>query len=101
ASVGATLYVKDAKAGIKSIAGLKQNYAWGQASWGDFELAMKVLVPSVEVKTSQMPKLFAGQYNAEISALLGAGADVIHSSFWDGPRGVDPARRAARADAEE
>jgi branched-chain amino acid transport system substrate-binding protein len=41
-------------------------------------------VPNVEVKTSQMPKLFAGQYNAEISALLSAGADVIHSSFWDG-----------------
>ncbi len=35
---------------------------------------MKVLVPSVEVKTSQMPKLFAGQYNAEISALLSAKA---------------------------
>jgi branched-chain amino acid transport system substrate-binding protein len=83
-SVGAALYVKDAKPGLKSIAGLNQNYAWGQDSWGDFELAMKVLVPSIEVKTSQMPKLFAGQYNAEISALLGAGADVIHSSFWDG-----------------
>jgi branched-chain amino acid transport system substrate-binding protein len=83
-SVGAALYVKDAKPGIKSIAGINQNYAWGQDSWGDFELAMKVLVPSVEVKTSQMPKLFAGQYNAEISALRGAGADVIHSSFWDG-----------------
>jgi branched-chain amino acid transport system substrate-binding protein len=83
-SVGAALYVKDVKPDIKSIAGLNQNYAWGQDSWGDFELAMKVLVPGVEVKTSQMPKLFAGQYNAEISALLGAGADVIHSSFWDG-----------------
>src|SRR3954469_10536716 len=83
-SVGAALYVKDAKAGIKSIAGINQNYAWGQDSWGDFELAMKVLVPSVEVKTSQMPKLFAGQYNAEISALLSAKPDVIHSSFWDG-----------------
>jgi branched-chain amino acid transport system substrate-binding protein len=83
-SVGAALYVKDLKPGLKSIAGINQNYAWGQDSWGDFELAMKVLVPSVEVKTSQMPKLFAGQYNAEISALLGAGADVIHSSFWDG-----------------
>jgi len=83
-SVGAALYVKDAKPGVKSIAGLNQNYAWGQDSWGDFELAMKVLVPNLEVKTSQMPKLFAGQYNAEISALLGAGADVIHSSFWDG-----------------
>jgi branched-chain amino acid transport system substrate-binding protein len=83
-SVGAALYVKDAKPGIKSIAGINQNYAWGQDSWGDFELAMKVLVPNVEVKTSQMPKLFAGQYNAEISALLGAKADVIHSSFWNG-----------------
>jgi branched-chain amino acid transport system substrate-binding protein len=83
-SVGAALYVKDVKPNIKSIAGLNQNYAWGQDSWGDFELAMKVLVPGIEVKTSQMPKLFAGQYNAEISALLGAGADVIHSSFWDG-----------------
>jgi branched-chain amino acid transport system substrate-binding protein len=31
-----------------------------------------------------MPKLFAGQYNAEISALLSAKADVIHSSFWNG-----------------
>ena len=82
--MGAALYVKDLKPNLKSIAGLNQNYAWGQDSWGDFELAMKVLVPSVEVKTSQMPKLFAGQYNAEISALLGAGADVLHSSFWDG-----------------
>lgn len=83
-SVGAALYVTEMKKNIKSIAGLNQNYAWGQDSWGDFELAMKVLVPNVEVKTSQMPKLFAGQYNAEISALLSAGADVIHSSFWDG-----------------
>ncbi len=83
-SVGAALYVKDARPKLKSVAGINQNYAWGQDSWGDFELAMKQLFPSVEVKTSQMPKLFAGQYNAEISALLGAKADVIHSSFWDG-----------------
>lgn len=83
-SVGAALYVHDAKPKLKSIAGLNQNYAWGQDSWGDFEASMKQLVPNVEVKTSQMPKLFAGQYNAEISTLLGAKADVIHSSFYDG-----------------
>jgi len=83
-SVGAALYVKEAKGSVKSIAGLNQNYAWGQDSWGDFEASMKQLAPGVEVKTSQMPKLFAGQYNAEISSLLSAGADVIHSSFWDG-----------------
>jgi branched-chain amino acid transport system substrate-binding protein len=83
-SVGAALYVKEAKGSVKSIAGLNQNYAWGQDSWGDFEASMKQLAPGVETKTSQMPKLFAGQYNAEISALLGSGAEVIHSSFWDG-----------------
>jgi branched-chain amino acid transport system substrate-binding protein len=36
------------------------------------------------VKTSQMTKLFAGQFGAEISTLLSSGADVIHSSFWGG-----------------
>jgi branched-chain amino acid transport system substrate-binding protein len=83
-SVGAALYVKEAKPKMKSIAGLNQNYAWGQDSWADFEASMKQMLPGIEVKTSQMPKLFAGQYNAEISTLLGAKADVIHSSFYDG-----------------
>ena len=84
-SVGAALYVKGLRKGkIKSIAGINQNYAWGQDSWGDFEAAMQKLDPGVKSATSQMPKLFAGQYNAEISTILGAKADVVHSSFWDG-----------------
>src|SRR5258705_161673 len=56
-SVRAALYVTEAKRGVKSIAGLNQNYAWGQDSWSDFEASMKQLVPGIEVKTSQMPKL--------------------------------------------
>ena len=31
-----------------------------------------------------MPKLFAGQFGAEITTLLGSGAEVIHSSLWGG-----------------
>jgi branched-chain amino acid transport system substrate-binding protein len=83
-SVGAALYVLDRNPKLKSIAGLNQNYAWGQDSWNDFEAAVKVLKPGVEVKTSQMPKLFAGQFGAEISTLLSSNADFIHSSFWGG-----------------
>src|SRR5438046_1085343 len=84
-SIGAALYVKEVNAGnIKSIASVNQNYAWGHDSWVDFEASMKQLTPGVQVATSQMPKLFAGQYNAEISTVLGAKADVVHSSFWDG-----------------
>lgn len=83
-SVGAALYVRAVKPKITKIAGINQNYAWGQDSWGDFEAAMRQLVPGVATATSQMPKLFAGQFSAEISALLTSGAEVVHSSFWDG-----------------
>src|SRR5712692_5335356 len=46
-SVGAALYVLDRNPKVKSIAGLNQNYAWGQDSWNDFEAAMKVLKPGL------------------------------------------------------
>jgi branched-chain amino acid transport system substrate-binding protein len=83
-NVAAALYVTEKLPRLKKFAGINQNYAWGQDSWADFEASMKVLKPDATVTTSQMPKLLSGQYGAEISALLGAGADVIHSSFWGG-----------------
>lgn len=83
-SVGAALYVKAIKPDAKTYGGINQNYAWGQDSWNDFDASMKVLFPGSQVTTSQMPKLFAGQFGAEISALLTSKSDVIHSSFWNG-----------------
>ncbi|MGH8723948.1 MAG: ABC transporter substrate-binding protein [Burkholderiales bacterium] len=83
-NTAAALYVLERNPNIRSIAGINQNYAWGQDSWVDFEAAMKALKPGIEVKTSQMTKLFAGQFGAEISTLLSSGADLVHSSFWGG-----------------
>ncbi len=83
-NVAAALYVTELKPKLKKVAGINQNYAWGQDSWNDFEAAMKALRPDVQVTTSQMPKLFAGQYGAEISALMAGSPEVVHSSFWDG-----------------
>lgn len=83
-SVGAARYLKAKKPDIKNFGGLNQNYAWGQDSWSDFEGAVKQLFPKASVTTSQMPKLFAGQYSAEISALMGSKSDVVHTSFWGG-----------------
>jgi branched-chain amino acid transport system substrate-binding protein len=97
-SVGAALYVHEQFPAASRVAGINPNYAWGQDSWRDFEAAMKQLAPGSKVVTSQMPKLFAGQYGAEISALAQSEAEVIHSSLWGGdldafllqavPRGV-------------
>ncbi|MGH6961832.1 MAG: ABC transporter substrate-binding protein, partial [Dongiaceae bacterium] len=81
-NTAAALYLLERHPNVKSFAGINQNYAWGQDSWTDFEAAMKALKPGVEVKTSQMTKLFAGQFGAEISTLLSSGAELIHSSFW-------------------
>jgi len=78
------LYVLERHPNVRSFAGINQNYAWGQDSWADFEAAMKALKPGLEVKISQMTKLMAGQFGAEISTLLSSGAEVIHSSFWGG-----------------
>ena len=83
-SVGAARYLRERMPNATRIAGLNQNYAWGQDSWKDFEASMKALAPGIEVTTSQMPKLFSGQYGSEISVLLADNPDVIHSSFWGG-----------------
>jgi len=83
-NVAAALYISETNPNVKKIAGINQNYAWGQDSWSDFLAAMKVLKPGIEVATVQWPQLLSGQYGAEISALLSSGADVVHSSFWGG-----------------
>ena len=83
-SVAAARYMVDKKPDLKTIAGINQNYAWGQDSWRDFSESIKQLKPQVKVVTEQFPKIFAGQYGAEISALLSKSPDVIHTSFWGG-----------------
>lgn len=83
-NVAAAKYAAELNPELKTIAGINQNYAWGQDSWQDFEAALRATKPDIQVKTSQMPKIGAGQYNAEISALMASRADVVHSSFWGG-----------------
>ncbi len=83
-NVAAAKYVMDTKKDISSIAGINQNYAWGQDSWRDFSASMAALSTSVKVATEQFPKIYAGQYGSEVSALLTKKPDVVHSSFWGG-----------------
>lgn len=72
--------------GIKmdTIAGINQDYAWGQDSWADFTAAAGQLSPSSKAETALFPKIFAGQYGTEISALIRKKADLVHSSLWGG-----------------
>ncbi|MCW5627112.1 MAG: ABC transporter substrate-binding protein, partial [Burkholderiales bacterium] len=83
-AIAATLYLAEAQPNLKRVTGINQNYAFGQDSWNDFEASVKAIKPDAEILGSQMPKFGAGQYGAEISALLSSNADVIHSSLWGG-----------------
>lgn len=83
-NVAAARYLLKNNPATKNISGINQNYAWGQDSWNDFKASMEALKPGVKVTTEQFPKLLAGQYGAEISALLVDKPDVVHSSFWGG-----------------
>jgi len=83
-NVAAARYLLAKKKNVTSYSGINQNYAWGQDSWRDFLGAMKVLAPKAEVDKILFPKLFAGEYGAEISTLLTSKSQVLHSSFYDG-----------------
>jgi branched-chain amino acid transport system substrate-binding protein len=83
-NVAAARYVLDKKKNITLFSGINQNYAWGQDSWRDFVLAMKALAPNAKVDKELFPKLFAGEFGAEVSSLLTSKSQVIHTSFWNG-----------------
>ncbi|MGI1672194.1 MAG: ABC transporter substrate-binding protein [Neptuniibacter sp.] len=83
-NVAAALYVKDTMGDVESVSGINQNYSFGHESWDDFLGSLKNLSSEVDVSTEQFPKIYAGQYGAEISSLMVNSANVIHSSFWGG-----------------
>jgi branched-chain amino acid transport system substrate-binding protein len=83
-NVAAARYIAENFPGLKTFSGVNPNYAWGQDAWSDFTESMKVLKPQAAIATNVTPKLGAGQYNTEISALLGSGAEIMQNSLWGG-----------------
>ncbi|MCF8478542.1 MAG: ABC transporter substrate-binding protein [Pseudolabrys sp.] len=83
-NVAAARYVIAKKKGVTTYSGINQNYAWGQDSWRDFVGAMKVLAPKASTDKILFPKIFAGEYGAEISTLLTSKSQILHTSFFDG-----------------
>jgi branched-chain amino acid transport system substrate-binding protein len=83
-NVAVARYVAEMYPDLKTFSGLNPNYAWGQDAWSDFTEAMKVLKPKAQVATNMTPKLGAGQYGTEISALVASNAEIIQNSLWGG-----------------
>jgi branched-chain amino acid transport system substrate-binding protein len=82
--VAAARYLVAKMPNAKTIAGINQDYSWGQETWTEFKQVMAVLKPDVKVVTEKFPKLGAGEYGAEISSLLSTPADIVYTTFWGG-----------------
>ena len=83
-NVAAARYVSDMYPNLKVFSGINPNYAWGQDAWSDFTESLKQLKPQAQIATNVTPKLGAGQYNTEISALLTSNAEIMQNSLWGG-----------------
>ena len=83
-SVMGVRYLLSVKPDIKTVAGANEDYAWGRDSWDDFKAALLHLRPNVKVVAELWTKIQAGEYSGEISKLLAASPEAIHSSFWGG-----------------
>lgn len=83
-NVAAARYIAENFPNLKTFSGVNPNYAWGQDAWSDFTEAMKIIKPQVQIGTNVTPKLGAGQYGTEVSAVLGSGAEIVQNSLWGG-----------------
>jgi branched-chain amino acid transport system substrate-binding protein len=83
-NVGLARYVASRFPHIKTVASIGPGYVWGYDTTSAFIGSLSVFLPSIQVVDQQWPKLFAGKYGAEISAMTLARPDLIHSSLWGG-----------------
>jgi branched-chain amino acid transport system substrate-binding protein len=83
-NIGLIRYMKKRNIPVKDVAGINQDYAWGQDSWRDFEASVDTMFPGVSVKAKLWPKFGAGQYGTEITTLLGQNPGLLYSSLWGG-----------------
>jgi len=83
-NIGAVRYLAATRPDVTRLSGIQQNYSWGQDSWADFTAAAAKLLPESEIVEEQFPKIYQGQYGAEISALSVKRPEIVHSSFWGG-----------------
>lgn len=82
--LAALLYLLKVKPGIKTLAVVNQDYAWGRDSWGIFKTALNALAPDVKIVAELFPKFGATDFSTEITRLLALRPEVVLSTSWGG-----------------
>ncbi len=83
-NVAMARYIAKRKLKSDEIAGINPDYAYGRDNWKDFQQSVSKLNTQAKIKAELWPKFGAGQYGTEISALLQANPQIVHTSLWGG-----------------
>lgn len=104
-NVAIVRYLQKRNIKIETAAGINPDYAYGRDNWKDFIQSLQKVSKDTKVSSELWPKLSAGQYGTEISALQQRNPSIIHTSLWGGdlqafilqsaPRGLFKGREVA------
>src|SRR5437868_3121270 len=83
---GATCAVAVAKTWpeVRKIAHIHPDYSYGRNAFDHFNVAVKKLLPDIEVVSEAWPKLFSTDFTPHITKTISAKPDILVSSVWGG-----------------
>src|SRR5256885_7814670 len=70
--------------GVKSIAGINNDYSYGHDCWETYQAVLKKLGVEVEPVLELFPKLGVTDFTSHIAAIQQAKPDLLMCSFWSG-----------------
>lgn len=80
---GAILTAKYFK-GVKTVAGINNDYSYGRDCWAAYNAVLKRYVPDVKPVLDLWPKLGVTDFTSHIAAIQQAKPDLLMTSFWSG-----------------
>ncbi len=70
--------------GIKTVAGIGNDYSYGHDCWETYQAVLKRYVPDVKFVLELFPKLGVTDFTSHIAAIQQSRADLLMCSFWSG-----------------
>jgi branched-chain amino acid transport system substrate-binding protein len=70
--------------GIKTVAGIGNDYSYGHDCWQTYQAVLKRYIPDVKFVLELFPKLGVTDFTSHIAAIQQAKPDLLMCSFWSG-----------------
>src|SRR5438128_9522890 len=69
---------------VRKVAHIHPDYSYGRNAFDHFNIALKKLLPDIEVVSEAWPKLFSTDFTPHITKTISAKPDLLVASVWGG-----------------